>query len=78
MKKVVAYINTLRVHWVVDELLMVGIDDISVYQHFKPLSQISRLELKCDSDKVEAVNGIIRTVGTNGNVSDQLVEIYDL
>ncbi len=38
MKIVVAYINTVRVHWVVDELRKIGIDDISIHQRFKPMS----------------------------------------
>ncbi len=77
MKKVVAYINTYRVHWIVDELQKTGIDDISIYQRFKPLSQISRIEFYCDISNLETVRTIIHNIGNNGNPSDHMIEIFD-
>lgn len=77
MKKVVAYINTYRVHWIVDELQKIGIDDISIYQRFKPLSQISRIEFLCKNEDTDIVHSIIQNIGNNGNPSDHFIEIFD-
>jgi hypothetical protein len=77
MKKVVAYINTVLVHWVVDELQNIGIDDISIHQRFKPLSEISRLEFLCADENAESVRSIIHKIGNNGSLSDHLIEIFD-
>ncbi len=66
MKKITAYINTTRVHWLVEELQAMGIDDIMVTEYFKPLSQVSRLELLCQDTEVVKVKGIIHRVGTMG------------
>lgn len=77
MKKVVAYIHTNRIHWIVEELQNIGIDDISIYQRFKPLSQISRIEFLCANESEETVRTIIRTIGNEGNPTDHMLEIFD-
>lgn len=53
MKKITAYVNTTRVHWLVEELQSLGVEEIEVIECFKPLSQISRFELSCEDYLVE-------------------------
>ncbi|MBI5473556.1 MAG: hypothetical protein HY961_14550 [Ignavibacteriae bacterium] len=66
MKKVTAYVNTMRVHWLVEELQAAGIGEIIVTEHFKPLSQISRIELLCEERMVRAVKSIVHRLGSTG------------
>ncbi len=66
MKKITAYVHTTRVHWLVEELQAMGIGEIMVTEYFKPLSQISRLELLCQDNEVVTVKRIIHRVGTTG------------
>lgn len=78
MKKVTAYINTVRVHWLVEELQKIGIDEIMVTEYFKPISQISRLELRCGNNWVEQVRDIVHRIGTTGNPCDHYFEVKEL
>ena len=73
MKRVTAYVNTIRVHWLADELIAAGVKEIRVIEHFSPTSQISRLQLCCENDLVNKVREIIRRLGTTGAPPD-----YDL
>jgi len=77
MKKIVAYINTNRVHWVVEELGPMGIRDIVVTEYFRPTSQISRFELLVQDDDAENVRKMLRRVGSNGSPGDHFIELYD-
>lgn len=79
MKKIIAYINTVRVHWLVDELEALGIDEIMVTEYFSPSSKISRMELLAQDEAVEDVREIIHRVGTTGLPADHgfFVEEYD-
>ncbi len=76
-KKIIAYVNTVRVHWLVEELQAIGIKEIMVTEFFKPQSQISRLELVCAADAVEDVRRVIHQIGTNGGWPDHYIEIKD-
>jgi len=78
MKKVTAYVNTVRIHWLVEELQKIGIDEIMVTEYFKPTSQISRLELKCGNNWVEQVKDIVHKIGTTGNAPDHYFEVKEL
>jgi len=77
MKKVTAYINTIRVHWLVEELEAIGIQEIMVIEFFSPLSKISRLQLLCGDEHVEAVRSIIHQIGTTGSSCDHCVLVSD-
>lgn len=66
MKKVTAYINITRIHWLVEELQSMGIDEAMVTEYYKPLSQVARLELLCQDAEVANVKAIIHRVGTTG------------
>jgi nitrogen regulatory protein PII len=79
LKKITAYVNTLRVHWLVEELEAVGIKEVMVTEYFSPSSQISRMELFSKDDEVETVRGIVHRVGTTGSVGDHsfFVEEFD-
>lgn len=79
MKKVTAYVNTVRVHWLVEELESAGISEIMVTEYFSPSSQISRMELLAKDDEVGRVRDIIHRVGTTGQPVDHsfFVEEYD-
>lgn len=77
MKTIKAGVNTTRVHWLVEELQTLGIQDIIVTEHFKPLSQISHMMLVCDDYKVSDVKRIIHKIGTCGNAVDHYVFVED-
>ncbi len=79
MKKIIAYVNTVRVHWLVEELEKAGIGEILVTEYFSPLSKISRCEFLCVEGHVEEMREIVRRVGTAGDPSDHcfLVEDFD-
>ncbi len=79
MKKITAYINTMRVHWLVEELEAIGIIEIMVTEYFSPSSKISRMELLVQDSGVERVREIIHRVGTTGEEADHslFIEEYD-
>ncbi|MBI3111177.1 MAG: hypothetical protein HYZ01_06355 [Ignavibacteriales bacterium] len=79
MKKITAYVNTTRVHWLVEELEVLGIKEIMVTEYFSPSSRISRMELVARDDAVEQAREIIHRVGTNGVPGDHslFIEEYD-
>ena len=77
MKKIIAYVSTVRVHWLVEELQVIGIKEIMVTEYFAPVSQISRLELLCQENAVEDVRRVIHKLGTNGTCPDHFLEVKD-
>jgi len=79
MKKITAYINTVRVHWLVEELEALGITEIMVTEYFSPSSKISRMELFARDDAVELVRESVHRVGTMGAAADHcfFIEEYD-
>lgn len=78
MKKITAYVNTIRVHWLVEELQALGIEEIEVTEYFKPLSQISRFELSCEDKLVEKVSAVVHKIGTCGGSADHAFFVYGL
>ncbi len=48
MKRITAYVNTTRIHWLVEELQTKGINEIMVSEFFRPTSQISKFEFFCE------------------------------
>lgn len=78
MKKITAYVNTTRVHWLVEELQALGVQEIEVTEYFKPLSQISRFELSCNDNLVESIRSIVHKIGTCGNAPDHAFFVYAL
>ena len=78
MKKIIAYVNTLRVHWLVEELEKIGIAEIMVTEYFSPRSQISRFEFRCDGEAVEQAREIVHRIGTSGFPADHFFEVYDI
>ncbi len=77
MKKIIAYVNTMRVHPLVEELGKNGIRQMIVTEYFTPLSCISRIIFLCDEDSLERAREIIRRIGTSGNPSDHLIVVLD-
>ena len=77
MKRVTTYISPIRVHWLLGELGLTGIKEIKVIEYFKPLSQVSRVDLLCDEYVVDNVCRIIHEVGTTGGLPDHLVFVND-
>lgn len=78
MKKITAYVNTTRVHWLVDELQALGVEEIEVTEYFKPLSQISRFELSCNDNIVEKIRAAVHKIGTCGSSADHAFFVYSL
>ncbi len=77
IKTIKAGINTTRVHWVVEKLQALGIQDISVTEHFKPLSQISEMTFVCDDYIVSHIKKVIHKFGTCGNAVDHYLFVED-
>ncbi len=77
MKTIKAGVNTTRVHWLVEELQALGVQDITVTEHFKPLSQISEMSFVCDDYMVSEAKRIIHKIGTCGNVPDHYLFVDD-
>ncbi|MBI4547194.1 MAG: hypothetical protein HY707_04385 [Ignavibacteriae bacterium] len=78
MKKIIAYVNTLRVHWLVEEMGKIGINEIMVTEYFSPNSQISRFVFLCNDDAIEKAREIIHRIGTTGSLADHFFEVYDV
>jgi nitrogen regulatory protein PII len=79
MKKITAYINTVRVHWLVEELEAMGIKEIMVTEYFSPSSKISRMELLAQDEDLSQVRDIIHRIGTTGEPGDHslFIEEFD-
>ncbi len=77
MKKITTYISPTRVHRLIGELGLTGIKEIKVVAYFKPLSEVSRIELLCEDYAVERVVRIIHEVGTTGGLPDHIVLVHD-
>jgi len=77
MKKITAYVNPLRVHWLIEELEAIGINEIMVIEYFAPVSKISRFELLCEDQTVERVRRIIDKIGTTGAPGDHFIAVTD-
>ena len=78
MKQLIAYVNTKRVHWLVEELQILGISEIMVTEYFGPSSQISRFEFLCEDQAVEPAKAIVHRIGTSGNLTDHFVEAQEM
>lgn len=78
MKRITVYVNTRRVHWLVEELQSIGVAELMVTEYFGPSSQISRFEFLCDDTAVESAKSIIYRVGTSGDPSDHYVEVQEM
>lgn len=77
-KAVTAYVNTTRIHWLVEELQKKGIKEIMVSEFFRPDSQISKLEFYCAAIEAESICEVIKKVGTNGNAPDYYFSVNDI
>lgn len=77
MKKITAYVNTLRIHWLVEELETVGVKEIMVTEYFSPTSQISRMQLLCKDDCVGRIRSIIHKLGTMGAAGDHFIDVTE-
>lgn len=51
-KKITAYVNTYRIHWLIEELQNKGVNGIMVTEFFRPNSQISKDEFLCNDEDV--------------------------
>ena len=78
MKKIVAYVSTLRVHWLVEELGKLGIREMVVTEYFRPLSRISRFEFICRDVQLQAVFQVIHRIGSSGTPGDHFINAQDV
>ena len=77
MKRITTYISPDRVRRLIGELGLSAIKEIKVVAYFKPLSEVSRIELLCDDFAVDRVVLIIHEVGTTGGLPDHLILVND-
>jgi len=78
MKKVTAHINTIRVHWIVEELQKIGVQEIMVTEYFRPNCQISKVEFLCEDNDVNEIRSLIHTAGTIGISVDHSIDICEI
>jgi nitrogen regulatory protein PII len=78
MKRLIAYVNTKRVHWLVEELQSLGISEIMVTEFFGPSSQISRFEFLCEDHAIESTKAIVHRIGTSANLTDHFVDVQEV
>ncbi|MBK6912473.1 MAG: hypothetical protein IPJ03_19080 [Ignavibacteriales bacterium] len=78
MKKVTAHINTIRVHWIVEELQKIGVQEIMVTEYFRPNCQISKVEFLCEDHDVNEIRDVIHTAGTIGISVDHSIDICEI
>lgn len=67
MKIITAYVNTTRIHWLVEKLQEIGIQEIMVTEFFRMTSQISRLICFCHDYQIDEVRVIVHRYGTIGS-----------
>lgn len=77
MKIINAYVNTTRIHWLVEKLQEVGIREIMVMEFFKMTSQISRLSCFCQDHQIDEVRTIVHKFGTIGPPPDHFINVTD-
>jgi hypothetical protein len=77
-KKITAYVNTIRIHWLVEELYKEGIQEIMVTEYFRPNSQISKFEFFCEENQTEDLRSLIHNIGTCGKPADHLFLVKDV
>jgi len=78
MKRITAYVNTMRIHWLVEKLQQVGINEIMVSEFFRPNCQISKVEFFCEEKLVEEARNLIHKIGTSGKSADHLFFINEI
>lgn len=78
LNRVVAYVNTTRIHWLVEELQKIGINEIMVSEFFRPNCQISKVEFFCEEKLVEEARCLIHKIGNSGKSADHLFFIYKI
>ena len=78
IKKVTAYVNTIRIHWLVEELQKIGINEIMVSEFFRPNCQISKFEFFCSEALIDEVKSIVHKIGTCGNAADHLFIVSEI
>lgn len=77
MKRITAYVNTTRIHWLVEELQTKGINEIMVSEFFRPTSQISKFEFFCEEKDLKEIQEIVHIIGTCGKPADHLIEVKE-
>lgn len=78
MKRITAYVNTTRIHWLVEELQAKGINEIMVLEFFRPDSQISKLEFFCVENQIDDLRPLIHNIGTCGKPVDHLFIVNEI
>lgn len=77
MKRITTYVSPTRVRLLVGELGSAGIKEIKVVAYFKPLSEVSRIELLCEDGVADRVVRVIHEVGTTGELPDHIILVND-
>lgn len=77
LKKITAYVNTKRIHWLVEELQKQQINEIMVTEFFRPNCQISKFEFYCKEEEIDNLRTIIHKIGSTG-AADHLLFIKDV
>ena len=78
MKNITAYVNTLRVQHLMEELSALGVRELKVKDYFSPSPKISYMKLLCEDDKVEKVRSVIDRIGATGTACDHCFRVTDL
>ncbi len=77
MKRITTYVSPLKTLLLISEFGYQDIAEIKVVAYFKPLSEISRIDLLCEESAVQRVQEIIHRFGTNNGLPDHMIFVTE-
>ena len=77
MKRVTTYVSPSKALLLISEFGYQDIVEIKVVAYFKPLSEISRIDLLCDEKAAERVKDIIHRYGSRGGLPDHMIFVTE-
>lgn len=77
MKRVTTYVSPSKTLLLISEFGYQDIAEIKLVAYFKPLSEISRIDLLCEESAVERVKEIIHRLGSTGRPPDHMIFVTD-
>lgn len=77
MKRITTYVSPSKTLLLISEFGYEDISEIKLVAYFKPLSEVSRIDLLCEDGAVERVREIIHRFGSNGGLPDQMIFVSE-
>lgn len=77
MKRVTTYVSPLKTLLLISEFGYQDIAEIKVVAYFKPLSEISKIDLLCEESAVQRVQEIIHRFGSTNGLPDHMIFVTE-